>query len=589
MNSVTQEFFLPDGKLNYQAMSTQLREADDAFINELFLAAGFEETRVFAIAILRAFNNQQDINFNQRKAMFGKSSEKAEKLPEQGELFGDEKEKEELRELEETLGRRIIATIDVKTHSRNIFENTTDKKEEEKREYLASHLPVEDTKVYEPELDPNVEYVALPDKVAEEIDIVPAHLFKRLIIRKQYRPKEADEHGNFPVVTAELPRRPIDRVKASSGFLSYITCMHLLMAMPWYRLSRHFLWMGYDVSRTLLYRYSYKMIGIYLTPVKKLMLEDLRKHDFVMMDETKCLNLENRRENGTQNSTIVAARTGPHSSQQIVIYEYRDDKKKRLVTDLLGEDYKGTIQTDGYPKSLDSPDIILAGCHAHNKRRLHKVLDPMPAYKEYEKIKDKKERLKYRNKSRSTLFQLSMMAMEYYGYLYTVESHLDKLHVSLKTRKMVRQSVSKRLLGILDMFIMELKDGVPHVEAVQDFCDYYTDNKEKLWLMIDNPKVRIDNNLSEQLCRAWAIFRDPTLFNITREAARRCCDGLSVLKSCELNNVNPQKYLTWLIDELKGLRDYNDKIDEKILREYLPYSKTLPAELYLFGDGYDNN
>ena len=64
------------------------------------------------------------------------------------------------------------------------------------------------------------------------------------------------------------------------------------------------------------------------------------------------------------------------------------------------------------------------------------------------------------------------------------------------------------------------------------------------------------------------------LFADTRHGARISSMYFSLLISARMNQLNPEKYLTYLLEQLStcGLKD-------EVIERCLPYSKSLPEEL----------
>ena len=68
------------------------------------------------------------------------------------------------------------------------------------------------------------------------------------------------------------------------------------------------------------------------------------------------------------NSYEWVYRTGTHSTHQIVIYDYKETRKREHPVKFL-KDYKGYLQTDGLEVYHGlPPDIIIVGCWAHARR-----------------------------------------------------------------------------------------------------------------------------------------------------------------------------------------------------------------------------
>jgi transposase len=72
----------------------------------------------------------------------------------------------------------------------------------------------------------------------------------------------------------------------------------------------------------------------------------------------------------------------------------------------------------------------------------------------------------------------------------------------------------------------------------------YTLNQwESLNVFLDDPNVRLDNNISAQQLRLIALGRNNFLFVGHDEAGKNLAILQSLVSTCLLNDVNPQHYL----------------------------------------------
>lgn len=89
-------------------------------------------------------------------------------------------------------------------------------------------------------------------------------------------------------------------------------------------------------------------------------------------------------------------------------------------------------------------------------------------------------------------------------------------------------------------------------------------------------RCEISNNRAEQKIKPFVIARKNFLFSNTQNGAKASTIYFSLIESAKMNQLNPEKYLEYVLDTLstKGLSD-------QVIENVLPYSKKLPKNLYV--------
>ena len=105
----------------------------------------------------------------------------------------------------------------------------------------------------------------------------------------------------------------------------------------------------------------------------------------------------------------------------------------------------------------------------------------------------------------------------------------------------------------------------------------YTLHEEKcLRNYFKDGRCELSNNRAEQRIKPFVMARKNFLFSNTRSGAKATTIYFSLLESAKMNNLDPFKYLCYVLDTLstKGLKD-------SVIESILPYSTSLPNELYV--------
>jgi transposase len=93
------------------------------------------------------------------------------------------------------------------------------------------------------------------------------------------------------------------------------------------------------------------------------------------IDETTHQVHKEKDRSNTSNSYMWVMRGGTYN-KIVVYYKYQTTRSAKFLKGLLGG-YKGVIQTDGFQTYnthfKDNPNVILAGCMAHARRKFEEV------------------------------------------------------------------------------------------------------------------------------------------------------------------------------------------------------------------------
>ena len=97
---------------------------------------------------------------------------------------------------------------------------------------------------------------------------------------------------------------------------------------------------------------------------------------------------------------------------------------------------------------------------------------------------------------------------------------------------------------------------------------YLLNQKKPLRLFLDDPKVRLDNNLSERNLRLVALGRKNFLFVGHDAAGENLAILQTLVSSCIANGINPQDYLADVI--MRVQHHPQSRIDELLPDQWKP-------------------
>ena len=423
------------------------------------------------------------------------------------------------------------------------------KKSKPKRRPLPEHLPREEVVI---ELSDTDKICAedgsvlkeIGEVVSEQIDIVPQKIKVIRTIRKKY----ACPCCEGSVKTAKLPEKILPKSNATPGLLSYIAVSKYVDALPLYRLEQVLKRSDIEIPRNTMALWLIKL-SEKLQSVYNMMQEDLLNSDYVCCDETKVQVLK---ESGkkAQNLSYMWVRTrhGP-TENPIVLFDYDPSRSKEVPKKLL-QDFKGHLQVDGYggyDEVCKSSDVIRVACMAHIRRKF------------FEAHKASKKKGGAANK-----------VLNLIQGLYKIEKAIKEL--SIEDRKTQRQKDSLPIMREIKLFL-ETNDGKYPPKSLMGKAISYAQNQWPHMLnYLEDGKIAIDNNFTENRIRPFAIGRKNWLFSDSVAGAKSSAMLYSIIQTARGNGLEPYSYMKHLLTELPLCQDVIQienllphRIDSKIL------------------------
>lgn len=482
---------------------------------------------------LKWFEDQHRFHLNK---MYGRSSEKTS--PEQLSLF-NEAESEAKPEAPEP-------TVEEITYKR--------KKKQGHREEMLKDLPVETIEYHLPEdeqkCDCGGNLHIMSKEVRKELKIVPAEVSVVEHVQYVYACRDCEKNNTTtPVKTAKMPKSALPGSIASSSAIAYVMSEKFVKGIPLYRQEQEWERMGVEISRQTMANWLIKSSDRWLKPIYDRMHEYLLEIDILHADETTLQVLKEPGRKADTNSYMWLYRTG-REENPIILYDYQTTRAAKHPIKFL-KDFKGYLHTDGYEGYTSIPEITLVGCWAHARRYFVDALKAMPPRKDA-KPTTTEEGLAFCNKLFEIERELHDVTPEerYEGRLKTSKPVIDAFNAWLKHQR--PRVLPKSLLG----------------KAIQ----YCLNQWDKLTAFLLDGRLEIDNNRSERTIKPFVIGRKNWLFSNTPKGAASSATIYSLVETAKGNGLNPFEYLKYLFDKLPNV----DITDNRVLDEFMPWSKTLP-------------
>lgn len=339
---------------------------------------------------------------------------------------------------------------------------------------------------------------------SDEYEFVPARFVRRRHIRK----KKACKCGSH-IVTAPAPPRVSDGVQYGPGFHAHVAVSKCSDSMPFYRQAKQYTRTGVPICRSTLCDLFHRSASL-LLPLAARILEKIRDSAYVNADETSI---------GMQDGT--KAFVWNFSTDTYVGYVFSDSRSGETPERILG-DSNGYLQVDQYSgyNQVTTPDRRRrVGCLAHMRRKFWEARKSAPV--ECKWMLDK---------------ILDLYIVEYDAAEFDLLGTDKHLAMRKARSKVILNKIKERLDANKDRWAPKSKMG----KAV----NYGLNNWTSLIRFLENPRLKLDNNLSERMLRIVALGRKNFLFVGHKEAGENLAVLQTLIGTCEYLGVNPQEYLT---------------------------------------------
>lgn len=380
------------------------------------------------------------------------------------------------------------------------------------------------------------------EEVSEQLDLIPA----KVQVLRHVRVKYACPACAEGVHTAPLPPQPIPKSNASPGLLAHIVVSKYQDALPLHRQERILARLGVELPRATLANWMIRL-GELSMPLTKLLEEHLLAAPVLGIDETPVQVLKEPGRKPTSPS-YMWVRTGGGPAQRIVLFHYAPSRGTATAQALL-DGYTGIVVSDGYEvyERACAPAMIHAGCWVHARRRFAEVRKAQPGA------------AKLRHGHADT-------ALHLIGRLYRIERRAKEAGTEERLR--LRQAESRAIIDTLRNWLEETLPTVPPQTLLGKGLTYLHRQWPKLIRFLDDGRIPLDTNATENAIRPFVVGRKNWLFCDTPRGAEASARLYSLIETAKANGREPYAYLRHLFTELPKAKTRAD------LEALLPYHAT---------------
>ena len=349
------------------------------------------------------------------------------------------------------------------------------------------------------------------------------------------------------IITAPAPLHILPKVKATEEFLSFLVVSKLDDRQPLYHLEkqlseRH----GLDCSRQSMARWMIDLTQP-LQPIFNLMKDYIIEYDVASCDATT-LQVLNEPGRSAETKSYVYCMRGGQPGKSVIMYAYNNKMHKQFVKEWF-EGFNGYLHVDGDNFfDLIGETAKLSNCNAHARRKFEPI-------------------------SKSAKGKgLAKTAMNFNKELYKIEREAKTNKLTPVQRYELRQEKSKPLMDKFKVWLEELYPTVLPQSPLGKAMFYCLDRWPGLTRFLDDGRLEIDNNLTEQEIKPIVIARKNFLFCASVEGAMALCMHFSLMRTAKLHGHDPYHYYVKLLKSVphcKTIEDYEQLLPWSMKLDYI--------------------
>ena len=382
-------------------------------------------------------------------------------------------------------------------------------------------VPVQTIDVPNPELDklPAEALEQIGEKVTYRLAQRPGSYVILKYIRKVLKRTETQS-----LHTALMPVNVLEKSVADVSFLAGMLVDKFLYHLPLYRQHQRLQHGGITLSRTTLTNLSRRAIDL-VSPIVDAQLAHILLSKVLAMDETPIK--AGRQQKGKMRQGYLWPL---HGEKDEIVFSYTPTRNHHHVKAIIGDDYTGTLLTDGYEAyaryAQARNDVTHAQCWSHSRRYFERAQEAEP--------------------------QSAEDALALIGALYQHEKAIRKKSLAGKEKLAYRTKHSEPIIASFWQWCdqqchrTDLLPSNPLSKALK----YVMNRQASLQVFLSDPDVPLDTNHIERALRPIPLGRRNWLFCWTEIGAEQVGIIQSLLVTCKLQGVDPYTYLVDVLQRI---------------------------------------
>jgi len=355
---------------------------------------------------------------------------------------------------------------------------------------------------------------------SEQLDVEPAKYFV-LVTKREKRACQSCQEGG--VAAAPTPARIVEKGLVSDRVVIDTVVAKYCDHQPLYRqsaiLERE---TGLEISRATLDGWVMR-VGELLLPVVEVMRRELVGGTYIQADETP-VDVQMHDGRGQNHQAYLWQYSRPGAS---VVFDFRLGRGRDGPKQFLGQ-FEGRLQTDGYIayEKVGGPNIVLAACWAHARRKFYEAAQLNPAD------------------------QAAVVIVAQIDELFAIDARARAENFDLAARHALRQELAPPLLAGLKQKIEAAAAAALPASALGKAARYTLALWPRLTRFLDYPELELSNNLAENSMRPVALGRKNWIHLGSPQAGPKVAAILSIVETCRRLNIPIRDYLAAVLPGL---------------------------------------
>lgn len=387
--------------------------------------------------------------------------------------------------------------------------------------------------------------------VRTEVEYIPARVKATEYIQYIYKCVDCGNSDEFPdpfIKKADVPKPVMYRSLASPTSVAWVMYQKYVLAVPLYRQEKEWLRMGFDLSRSNMSNWVIQCAASWLRPLYEKMHEKLLTYEIIMSDETSYQCNKEVGKKASSQSYLWLYRNGDYLGPPIVLFQYtRTRAGENARTFLKG--FSGFLVSDAFAGYEKVENIKRCLCWSHLRRYYIKSI-PLDSRK------------------KEIPGSAGAIGRAYCNKLFRLEKKWKELPPDERKQKRLEQSIP-----VLNAFFAWAKKVKTSQEPLKKALYYTLNHEEYFKNFLQDGRIPLTNNASENCIRPVAVARKNFLFSDTPRGAEASATVFSIIETARANEIDPYEYLVYIFKTLPNI----DFISQpEILDNYMPWSETLP-------------
>lgn len=413
---------------------------------------------------------------------------------------------------------------------------------------------VEETRIIEPEdkVCPicGSSLVVASSKVRYVVEVIPSKIKVIKLIKNSYKCPNCNKETNK--IYYPLSNETFGGILTPT-LATYILYHKYELGIPFEHLAKHITnSVGFEINKQNIANYTAKANEI-LSPIFDKMKDDLLHNNskVIHSDETTLVVSKKPEYDKDRKKSYVYVYTSSfYDKNQIRIYDFHESRSIDKTTNWL-KDYDGYVicdNYDGYNKlKKENPQIKLQKCWAHVRRRYADIVKNLPKPKRVE----------------SVAYQI----LNEISKLFELEKKYRKDKLSPNEIQIKR---NKDMSKIKDRIYELIVNSNPHpTSKLFEAINYTKECWKDLFTFFEDGHIEMTNNTAERAVKPFVVQRKIFQTSGSYAGAAITTKLFSIIQTAVINNINVEKYLNYVFENIskepiENLVPYSKNIREKI-------------------------